>query len=220
MRRLPDRSRNDGWFWRLFKKDSPQPRDALVIGLGNPGEEYALTRHNVGFMVVDRMAARFNGAFRRLKAGQTLDSSLDEKSFVLAKPHTFVNRSGEYVKYLLDYYRVALDSLLVVHDDITLALGEYKFRFDKSASGHKGVISIMSQLGTADFYRLRVGIGQPGRAQSRVDYVLSRFEADEAAFLDEVVERCATAALDFVRSGGVAAMNLHNKRPKMKGVAG
>ena len=189
-------------------------RDCLIVGLGNPGEEYAGTRHNAGFMVLDRLAATSEVMFCALGDGEVLDWSICGKSVVLARPATFVNCSGLYVRYLLKRFKVSVDKLLVIHDDVALEIGQYKFKFGGGSVAHKGLVSVVERLGTSDFYRLRIGIGQPGRGESRVGWVLSRFDSDQLGVLDEVLQRCSTAATDFVRQGGVVAMNIHNRRPR------
>jgi len=171
-------------------------------------------------MVIDSIATGLSASFTERSGGKTLDYSIDGRRVVLAKPGTYVNRSGQYIVPALRRFKVSIDNLLVLHDDITLELGKSKFKFGGGASGHGGLRSIIEQLNTDDFYRLRIGIGQPEQGASRVDWVLSRFPPDELVIMNEVIERCTTAVRDFATQGGVAAMNLHNRRLRRgKGVA-
>jgi len=191
-----------------------------VVGIGNPGSEYAETRHNVGFMVLDALASSEGCRFRRLGQGHVSSCEVEAKSGFLAKPRTYVNNSGTYLRYLLKRFKIDVDKVLVVHDDIALELGLYKFKLGGGSLGHKGLMSIIESLGASDFYRLRVGIGRPQRGASRVDWVLSPFAQEQLELLDDVLRRCLTAVTDFAIRGGVAAMNIHNKRTRERGKLG
>ena len=193
--------------------------DFLVVGLGNPGSEYSRTRHNVGFMILDAVAGLERGRFHRLQQGDVLSWRVRGKSGLLAKPRTYVNNSGTFVKYLLNRFKIDIDNVLVVHDDLTLEVGHYKFKCG-GALGHKGLVSIEERLGASEFYRLRVGIGHPEQGASRVDWVLSPFAEEQLELLDGVFRRCSTAVTDFATQGGVAAMNIHNKRTRERGKLG
>lgn len=209
-------------FWTSFKRNRPlkKAQHFLVVGIGNPGGEYAETRHNVGFMVLDALSDSEGCRFRRFGQGHVSSWDVDFKSGLLAKPGTFVNNSGAYVKYLVKRFKIDVDNVLVVHDDIALEAGLYKFKFGGGAVGHKGLVSIIESLGASDFYRLRVGIGRPQHGASRVDWVLSPFTQEQLEVLGDVLRRCLTAVADFATKGGVAAMNIHNKRTRERGKLG
>ena len=209
-------------FWTSLRRKRPAESvsDFLVVGIGNPGSEYAATRHNVGFMVLDALASSEQCQFRRLRQGHVSSWAVGARSGLLAKPRTYVNNSGTYVKYLIERFKIDVDKVLIVHDDITLELGCHKFRFGGGSVGHKGLISIVEMLGASDFYRLRVGVGQPQRGATRVDWVLSPFENQELELLEDVLRICSTAVMDFAAQGGVAAMNIHNKRTIERGKPG
>ncbi|CAA9555345.1 MAG: Peptidyl-tRNA hydrolase [uncultured Thermomicrobiales bacterium] len=183
---------------------------ALIVGLGNPGKEYAGTRHNIGFMVVDELARR--GGLRwdkpRLKAEQT-KGSLAGRDVVLAKPQTYMNSSGVSVVQLVKWYKVPLDQLLVISDDLDLPFGTLRLRGEGSAGGQKGVASIIQQLRTDAFPRLRLGIGRP-RWGDPADYVLTRFGKDQADELADTIARAADAAEVWLAEGLIPAMNRFN----------
>lgn len=161
----------------------------LVVGLGNPGREYAKTRHNIGFMVVDHLAREeevkvskkgFSSLWAKGKIGD------EEVLFLL--PQAFMNRSGEAVREIKDYYRIEDRDLVVVHDDLDLPLGRIKLDFEAGAAGHRGVGSIIEVLGTKGFYRVRIGIGRPARKEEVEAYVLSPFEEGEEEAVCETVK--------------------------------
>ena len=182
----------------------------LVVGLGNPGGQYADTRHNVGWMVLDRVADRAGWAGR----GRTRDaSSIVQGRFrgldvTLAKPLTFMNDSGIAVRKLLARERTPLNEMLVVVDDFNLPFGKLRFREGGGPGGHNGLRSIIDELGSEKFSRLRVGIGAPGRGF--IDHVLNRFEADERQRLDELLDAAADAVETWAREGTNKAANRFN----------
>lgn len=182
----------------------------IVVGLGNPGEQYARTRHNVGWMVVDRVADRAGWAGR----GRTRDASAVVQGryhgldLVLARPLTFMNVSGVAVRKLLVRERAPLGDLLVVTDDFSLPFGKMRFRESGSDGGHNGLRSIIEEMGTEKFNRLRVGIGDPSRGA--VDHVLGRFDQSEQARLDELLDAAADAVEAWAREGVSKAANRFN----------
>lgn len=184
----------------------------LVVGLGNPGAEYAGTRHNVGFEVMDLLAASYHTAFKRMLRGKVLTAiaRVGEAGIILAKPQTFMNLSGQAVLSLLKKNALSSGAMLLVYDDLDLPLGRLRLLRGGSSGGHKGVDSVISALGTAEFPRVRVGIGRPvGEA---ADYVLSRFLPEERERVNEILE-AAVAAVDCVlREGMTPAMNKFNRR--------
>lgn len=189
----------------------------LVVGLGNPGPEYAATRHNVGFRCVAVLARRHRLGFsHRLAHSRVAEGTIGQHRVVLARPHTFMNRSGDAVAGLLRHYRLDPAHLLVVHDDLDLPLGRLRLRPEGSAGGHQGLRSIIERLRTAAVPRLRLGIGRPGEDATRrgqeavVDYVLASFRPDELPVLEEMVERAADAVTCLLEEGMAAAMNRFN----------
>jgi PTH1 family peptidyl-tRNA hydrolase len=182
----------------------------LIVGLGNPGELYSETRHNLGFMVVDELARRYEVKLKRVKkwSAQSAKISVGD-GVVLAQPDTFMNESGMAVQNLCSFYKVMPSSdLLVIIDDADLPLGRLRLKRSGSAGGHNGLRSIISQLGTEEFPRLRIGVGrQPGDLKN---HVLGRFSAEEQKKVNLSVKRAADAAEVFVRQNIVAAMNRFN----------
>ena len=183
----------------------------LIIGLGNPGKEYRLTRHNMGFRVVDRVARQQGIQFKRRQGkAQIGEGRLGTKRVVLAKPLTYMNKSGIAVKRLVKALGVPLDHLVVVHDDLDLACGRMKMKEKGGHGGHKGVQSIIEQLGSSDFLRVKIGIGKPPDPEQGADYVLSRFAAEERALVKESVEQAAQAIEAIIISGKDKAMNRYH----------
>jgi PTH1 family peptidyl-tRNA hydrolase len=182
----------------------------LVVGLGNPGNQYAETRHNIGWMVLDRIADRAgrSGRGRQRDASSVLELRTGGLDMVLAKPQTYMNDSGIAVRKLLASYRVALLEVLVVADDFALPFGKLRFRESGSHGGHNGLRSIVEELGTEKVARLRIGIGEPGRGA--VDHVLSRFSAEERARLPILLDAAAEAVDAWTRDGTSKAANRWN----------
>jgi PTH1 family peptidyl-tRNA hydrolase len=182
----------------------------IVIGLGNPGRQYEMTRHNVGQMVVDRLAERagWRGRARAREAAAVAEGRYRGLDLMLVKPATYMNLSGTAVRRALARRRAPLADMLVVVDDFALPLGRLRLRPAGSAGGHNGLRSIIDELGSEDFARLRVGIGEP--REPAIDHVLSRFRADEKANLDAVLEAAADAVEDWARLGTAGAANRWN----------
>jgi PTH1 family peptidyl-tRNA hydrolase len=181
-----------------------------VIGLGNPGEKYAATRHNVGFMVVDTLARRLRGRFRHVPGRMVCRREFAGSTLVLVKPLLYMNESGVAVREQL---QSEPDDLLVVCDDIALPFGRLRIRPQGSDGGHKGLGSIIYRLGRDDFARLRVGVDAPGPGDDAVDYVLEPFPAEESTQLPELLDRAADACIAVVTQGIAAAMNRYNPAP-------
>ena len=185
----------------------------LIVGLGNPGREYRDTRHNVGFRVVDEIARR-HGLQWGMAPSQVPDAFVVKKFGVqpvlLAKPLTFMNRSGDAVAALARYYDIAPADLLIVVDDIDLAFGRLRARARGSAGTHNGLRSVVDRLGTTEFPRLRLGVGRGDARRDLADHVLSKFERDEASALDEFIARAADAAEMFAVADIGKVMNVYN----------
>ncbi len=184
----------------------------LIVGLGNPGARYRLTRHNLGFMVVDVLAERW----RISMGGRRHDAELgtgewETSRVVLAKPQTFMNASGESVTKLRRLYHLEPSEILAVYDDLDLPLGRVRLRGDGGAGGHNGVASLISVLGKG-FPRLRIGIGRPPGDSDPVGFVLESFAAPEQEIVRETIERAADGVESWVRSGVEQTMNILNRR--------
>ena len=185
----------------------------LIVGLGNPGAEYARTRHNAGFMVVDELARRANAAWKPEKKFNARVAKRDrgDRRILFAQPQTFMNGSGESVAALLNFYRVPALQLLVVVDDADLPLGEIRLRPKGSSGGHHGLESIEQHVGSRNYARLKIGIGRTTEgAREITNYVLGRFSAPEKPLLEKVLQRAADQAECWVTDGIERAMNRFN----------
>ncbi len=183
----------------------------LVVGLGNPGREYARTRHNIGFLAVDELVGRLAGISGRTRFRAILSEGVrGTEKIVTIKPQTFMNLSGTSVREAIHWYKLDLEEVLIVVDDMDLPLGQIRMRPDGSAGGHNGLKSIFSELGATSVPRLRVGIGRGGGSSTA--HVLSKFNEGEAAELPEIVERAADAVERWIDAGIVTAMNEINQR--------
>ena len=185
------------------------PGPALVVGLGNPGPDYAATRHNVGFRVVELLAARAGGGrFGKHRTNaDVLEGRLAGRKVVLAKPRTYMNVSGAPVAGLLRYFSVAPQDLVVVHDELDLGFGVIRLKLGGGEGGHNGLRSISQSLGTKDYLRVRFGIGRPPGRQDPADYVLRRFSGAEGKELDLAVDLAADAAEALLADGLEPAQN-------------
>jgi PTH1 family peptidyl-tRNA hydrolase len=182
----------------------------LVVGLGNPGSRYEGTRHNVGFDVVDRLAAGGSGArFSRKFDGLVAETEIDFHRVLLLKPETFMNLSGRSVRQAVQFYKLDLANLLVVCDDLNLPLGKLRIRAGGSDGGQKGLRDIAAQLGTEDYPRLRIGIGETG-SMNATDFVLTRFRLAERSVIDEALITATQAVAVWATQDLAAAMNRFN----------
>ena len=181
----------------------------LIVGLGNPGAEYERTRHNLGFMLIDKLAAEAGGTVKRSECRSLVGNALIEgQRMLLAKPQTYMNLSGEAVSCLNSKYE--LESLIVISDDLALPFGSIRLRERGSAGGHNGLKSIIGALGTNEFVRLRIGIQPEHPLSDAKRFVLDEFSRTEKESLSEIVERAAEALRSVVRDGIGKAMSLHN----------
>lgn len=185
----------------------------LIVGLGNPGREYRETRHNVGFMVADELARRHGLSFG-MAPSQVPDALIAKRfgseSWLLAKPLTFMNLSGQAVAGLVGYYQIAGPDVLVVVDEVALPFGRLRARARGSAGGHNGLKSVVDRLGTTEFPRLRLGVGRGDARRDLAGHVLGAFESDERSALDEFIARAADAAEMFAVEGIGKVMNAYN----------
>lgn len=183
---------------RLWPRRDGSSLDLLVVGLGNPGREYARTRHNAGWLVVEELARRHGGSWKSKFSGQLAEIRLEGHKLALLKPETYMNDSGRSVKAAMQFFKLEPDTVLVVHDESDLPLARLQARLGGGLAGHNGLRSVAQHLGTPDFLRIRVGVGRPERGDPRklADYVLANFEPHEDA--EQLVARAADAveALD------------------------
>ncbi|MFA5423803.1 MAG: aminoacyl-tRNA hydrolase [Phycisphaerae bacterium] len=182
----------------------------MIVGLGNPGKQYADTRHNIGFKVIDAVASALGTDVKKRKFGARLgDTDFQGEKLILLKPWTFMNNSGEPVATAAGFYKLPLKDLLIVADDMALESGVIRIRAKGSAGGHNGLKSIIAALGSEEFSRLRCGIGSAGDNEA-YDYVLSAVPVGERAIMQTAVEQARDAVLCWVRKGVEAAMNEFN----------
>jgi PTH1 family peptidyl-tRNA hydrolase len=191
----------------------------LIVGLGNPGREYAATRHNVGWMAIERLASDLGAPEPRKKFhGACSKTSIEGRDCILLAPETYMNDSGRSVEAAVHFYRTDPADMIVIHDELDLGFGDVRLKLGGGHAGHNGLRSIVSHLGTADFVRVRVGIARPpaGFSGDMADWVLSPFSAVERAELPDVIARVVGAVRGVARSGLAQAMKETNTRKKAK----
>jgi PTH1 family peptidyl-tRNA hydrolase len=187
---------------RLLRRgESASTLDLLVAGLGNPGREYAATRHNAGWMVVDELARRHGGSWRSKFSGRLAEVRLDGARLALVEPETYMNESGKSIAAAARFFKSPVDTVLVVHDDVDLEEGRLQARLGGGLAGHNGLRSIAQALGSQEFLRVRIGVGRPGRGDRRsvADYVLAPFAPETD--VDALMSRAADAVESIVRDG-------------------
>ncbi len=194
----------------------------LIVGLGNPGPEYAGTRHNAGFAVVDRLAARIapGAAPRSRFSGLAVEAQVGDEKCLLLKPTTYMNAAGEAVGPALRFYKLGLEDLVVVHDDLELAEYRVQLKVGGGHGGNNGVKSVNSHVGGTNYARVRVGVGRPPQFMDPADYVLGKFPKGAEAELEDCLERATEAARLACELGAAKAMNQINRRQKDAGGAG
>jgi len=181
----------------------------VIVGLGNPGREYERTRHNIGFMVLDQLATESGLAWEDKFLSRATTWRRKGDRLVLLKPQTWMNLSGRAVQRAVGFYKVPLEDLLVIYDDLDLPVGQLRLRFKGGDGGHRGIRSIIELLGTSDFLRLRIGIGHPERGDG-TSHVLGRFARDEEVDVDEAIKGAADAVAIWLDDGFLKAMNRFN----------
>jgi peptidyl-tRNA hydrolase, PTH1 family len=195
-------------------QEEPRQHLRLVVGLGNPGRTYSTTRHNIGFMVVDRIAAEFAIGMDKEKFSAVFGRGrIAEVETVLAKPMAFMNRSGPPVRSLADFYRISSQDVLVIHDDIDLDFGRLKIKEKGGHGGHNGIRSLIDAFGGGDFVRLRIGIGRSETGKGAADYVLDHFMKDETVALPQIISRARDAVVTILCEGSRKGMNEFNVKP-------
>ncbi|MEE0236268.1 MAG: aminoacyl-tRNA hydrolase [Bacteroidales bacterium] len=188
----------------------------LIVGLGNIGVEYANTRHNIGFMVLDAWAQASNIVFESGRYGSTTTISFKGRKFTLLKPSTYMNLSGKAVRYWMNELKIQPENLLVISDDLNIPFGTLRLRKNGSAGGHNGLTNINELIGTQDYARIRVGIGNEfGRGQ-QIGYVLGEFNEDEKKEIPEICKRVIDGVKAWATVGADRAMNVVNTKPKPK----
>lgn len=204
--------RNQNWL-RLFvsKKESSGTRMKLIVGLGNPGREYELTRHNIGFMAIDELAKRWNISLNEQKFKGVFGAGfVNGEKVILLKPLTYMNLSGESIRPLMDYYKIDVEDFVVMYDDLDIPVGKLRLRMKGSAGGHNGVKSTISHLGTQEFQRIRMGIDRPKNGMKVVDYVLGRFTSEEIPDVNHSIEKAADACEEWLNKPFLQIMNTFN----------
>lgn len=194
----------------MFRRSKPY----LIVGLGNPGREYRGNRHNVGFMVLDQLAARLETSFSRVKMNALMTAvRYGNERLILIKPQTYMNLSGQAVASYMRFYKLPLEHLLVVYDDVDLPFETLRLKPGGGDAGQKGVRSIIQQLGTQEFPRLRVGVGRPPGRTAVSSYLLQDFSSPDAELLPFVLDQAVSAALHFIDHGLDSAMTHYNQQP-------
>lgn len=184
----------------------------IVVGLGNPGSEYSQTRHNVGFMAIDALAAKHGVVTWKNKfEAQIAEIKINNEQVILVKPQTYMNLSGVAVAPIVKWYKAQLEDVIIIYDDMDTTLGKIRLRKKGSAGGHNGIESILVNLGQEDFPRVRVGISRPPQGWTVVGYVLGKFSKEEQGIVVEVLEKIGLALESWLKEGLDKAMNKFNK---------
>ncbi len=185
----------------------------IIIGLGNPTEKYQATRHNIGWDAITRIADDYKIALNQKKHKAICGSGyIEGEKVILAKPLTYMNLSGESIRQLVDFYKVELEDIIVIYDDVSLDVGQLRIRKKGSAGGHNGIKSIISHLGTDEFPRIKVGVGEKPKDWDLADYVLSRFKVQEEVAIREALKDISDACRIIITNGMDTAMNQYNKK--------
>ncbi len=183
----------------------------IIVGLGNPGLQYQNTRHNVGFLTIDHMADKNSLSLRGKFQAQVGELTISGVKSLLVKPQTFMNLSGRSVREVLNWYKLTPEDIIVIYDDMDIPFGKIRIRSQGSPGGHNGIKSIVSELGTDGFIRIKVGIGRPPEGWNPVDYVLGNFRSEELFELDNVLNNVEDAVKEIISGGITKAMNKYNR---------
>lgn len=196
----------------IFKKENKSKYDLLVVGLGNPGNEYSRTRHNVGFMVTDRICEKYGATLKRLKCKALIcECVIENRRILIAQPQTYMNLSGEAVEEICGFYKIPADKILVIFDDISLPVGNIRIRRSGSHGGHNGMKNISEHMATNDILRIKVGVGgKPHPDYDLKDWVLSRFKDEERENLEKAIEKAVMAVYEIAAGTVEKAMNKYN----------
>lgn len=191
----------------------------IIVGLGNPGRRYEKTRHNLGFMCINRLAREYHIKMNKTQGkARTGKGRFNGNEVLLARPQTYMNLSGESVKLLLNKTRTGTEELIVIHDDLDLPVGKIRVRLSGGSGGHKGINSIIQETGSRDFYRVRIGIGRPPKFKDNIeiqeddviDYVLSNFNQNENKIIEKIIPLAGEAVVSLITEGLTATMNKYN----------
>lgn len=184
----------------------------LVVGLGNPGTKYILTRHNVGFMVLDVLCQQAGGTWKNEYQAEVIKTNIENHPVILAKPQTFMNRSGDSVQPLASFYKIPPEQIIVAQDEVDLPFGGIKFQIGRSSGGHNGIKSVTERMGTDKYYRLRIGVGRSTIPQmSTADFVLQNFSKEEQKEMPKILEHCYKGILSLIESGYTKTATNFNK---------
>jgi peptidyl-tRNA hydrolase, PTH1 family len=187
-------------------------KNYLFIGLGNPGREYKNTRHNIGFLIIDRLSEHLSIKINRVKNKALIGSGIYlQNKIMLAKPQTYMNLSGQAVSSLIRFFNLSLEHTMIIHDDLDLPFGTIRLRPSGSSGGQKGIHSVIQMLGTDQIPRMRMGIGRPPGRMSPVDYVLQRFSPQEEDLLEGIIDRACQACLSYIDLGIEQTMSRYNQ---------
>lgn len=187
----------------------------IIVGLGNPGSQYAYTRHNIGFMSIDKIADTFLIPWNIRKHKAICGSGMmGSEKVLLVKPQTFMNLSGETVRSVIDFYKADPADIIILFDDVSLDLGQLRIRKKGSAGGHNGIKSIIAHLGTNEFPRVKIGVGEKRPGQDLADHVLGRFPKDDVLFVEDTIKQACEATFTMIKEGIDPAMNQYNGKQK------
>lgn len=185
----------------------------LIAGLGNPTKEYDKTRHNIGFEAIDKISEDYKISVDTCKHKAIIGKGrIEGETVILAKPLTYMNLSGESIREIVDYYKIDIENIIIIFDDISLSPGQLRIRAKGSAGGHNGIKNIIQHLGTEEFKRIKIGVGEKPQGWDLKDYVLGRFNSEEQAVMKEALENASKAAAMMISSGITDAMNMYNKK--------
>jgi PTH1 family peptidyl-tRNA hydrolase len=198
------------FFWRSKEREQAL---YLIVGLGNPGNRYKFTRHNIGFMVLEKLATRWEVDLKHKSFDALWNrGKIAGKNVILAMPQTYMNLSGNAVRKLIAYFKTDMNKLIVIHDDLDLPFGTVRLKTGGGNAGHKGLMSIATCLGSGDFMRVRLGIGKPADKSRIEDYVLDPFGKEEISVLPEIIQSAADAATEIVLSDIQTSMIKYHKK--------
>lgn len=183
----------------------------LIIGLGNPEEEYSKTRHNMGFNTINEIARQYNIQISKSKfQGLYENTTIEGKKVMLIKPQTYMNSSGNCVREFMKFYKIEKENIIVIYDDMDIQPGQVKIRKQGGAGGHNGMKSIIQNIGTEEFWRIRIGIGRPEHNGDEINYVIGAIPEDEIPKLDDGVKKAKDAVIEILKNGIDSAMNKFN----------
>lgn len=183
----------------------------LIVGLGNPGEKYTFTRHNAGFLAIDYIAQNQRIEVKKIKHKAIIgEGTIAGEKVVLVKPQTYMNLSGQSIQELVSWYKIDVDKIIIIYDDVSLPVGSLRIREKGSAGGHNGIKSIIANLNTDVFTRIKIGVSAKPEDYNLADYVLGKFTKDEQKIIFETLEKVDAAVEEFIRNGAESAMNKYN----------